>query len=895
MDRNGIIRRQRLFFAVWLVAALVGMFIHTPSAADAMTLEELREAREIAKHRQRNLIFNNDGGDVIYGDEHTPQGLLDVRTSGLAGTQVDSLYYCSRSSGFGLFTHNTQVGEIFTSTGGRYSNNMTQDLIDQGTDVLEVMSNFARANDMEMIWSMRMNDTHDASGDQYLYAFPQLKVDHPEWLMGTLTNRPAYGAWSAVDYGVAEIRSLALAYVEEVCQNYDIDGVELDFFRHPFFFRSHTSGGTATQTDRDQMTQLMRDIRTMTEQVGMQRGSPILLSVRIPDSVGYCSDIGLDVTQWLQEDLIDTMAVSGYFRAEEWSESVALGHQYDVPVYACLSESRMSGSAGTIRNSFDSYMARASAAWEEGIDGIYMFNYTDDDSPLWNMVGDTATLEGVNKVYTTGARGVGYMSSGLAGGLGYLDRTVVSPEKTMAIGPSQSKIIPLTIGDDLSTYSDSQARARLRLQVDNLPSIDKLKVWLNNTILTGGTLSNGYLDYMLDLSLVNQGANDFRIDGAASLSGNVTLKDLLVYVSFRPIGFRSPKLEEPFLTGSPADPGKGEYSVGPLLNPGQAPDVGRFSGPWVQGQGTHPACFEVVANGLSHGDMSTRGGAIQFQSATAIAGTESVLRTFDASDVTSDDRVFYLAGLMSFDENFSTNASAKALTGLLNAEEGTPGISWTIGLQWGFQGDGAGGVDAVIRYRDDGSPNPVVTDVLGDNLAAGTHLFVVRVDVDMSSSTDSVMVWLDPSDTWSEAAPSLSFNAACWLLPSTDPNRLVDTLVLSVTDAGAGAAILFDEIRMGKTWGDLFLPLPGELPGDANGDGKVDQFDARILATNWLKTSGVGWTEGDFNNDGRVDDLDASILAANWGSSSTPTDVPEPSTWALLLGAALALIVRKRR
>jgi len=883
-----------LLLAGWVTGLAVAYFVAgLPSQAGAMTLEELRQARETAKHRQRRVIFNNDGGDVLYGAEHTPQALLDVRTSGLAGTQVDSLYYTSRSSGFGLFTHNTQVGEIFTSTGGRYSNNMTADLIAQGTAVLKVMSTFARANNMEMIWSMRMNDTHDASGDQYLYAFPHLKVDHPEWLMGTITNHPAYGAWSAVDYGVAEVRSLALAYVEEVCQNYDIDGVELDFFRHPFFFRSHTSGGKATQADRDQMTQLLRDIRTMTEEVGLQRGSPILLSIRIPDSMGYCRDIGLDVPRWLQEGLVDTMAVSCYFRAEEWSASVALGHQYDVPVYASLSESRMSGEAGVIRKSYDSYMARASAAWQEGVDGIYMFNYTDDDSPLWNAVGSPATLEGVNKVYTTGARGVGYMSSGLAGGLSYLNRTVVSPERTMAIAPGQSKTIPLVIGDDLSTRSPSNARARLRLQVANLPEASGLEVYLNGAPLAGGTLSNGYLDYMLDLALVQQGTNQFRVTGDAGLSGSVTLKDLLVYLTFRPTGFRSPALDEAFLTGTPADPALGQYAAGPLVHAGTPPVVSPFTGPWLAGQGTHADCFQVVEASLSRPDLDTRGGAVRFQSATVLSGKESVLRGFDASDVTTADRVFYMAGLMSFDEHFSTSADATALTGLLNAEEGDPGVLWTIGLQWGFQGDGAGGVDAVVRYRDNATGYPVVTNVVGDNLAPGTHLFVLRVDVDTSSSTDTVSVWIDPADTWGEVAPSLGFDAACWLLPSTDPNRLVDTLVLSAAAVGANAAVGFDEIRMAKSWNDLFLARPGGLPGDANGDGQVNHIDAGILAANWLKTTGVGWTSGDFNLDGRVDDLDASILAAHWHYHAPVAAVPEPSTLVSLLG--LMIVGARRR
>ena len=68
---------------------------------------------------------------------------------------------------------------------------------------------------------------------------------------------------------------------------------------------------------------------------------PLLISVRVPDSVGFCRAIGLDLERWLAEDLIDMLVVGGYFRLQPWEESVALGHRYGVPVYAGLSESRV--------------------------------------------------------------------------------------------------------------------------------------------------------------------------------------------------------------------------------------------------------------------------------------------------------------------------------------------------------------------------------------------------------------------------------------------------------------------------------------------------------------------------------------------------------------------------
>jgi hypothetical protein len=89
---------------------------------------------------------------------------------------------------------------------------------------------------------------------------------------------------------------------------------------------------------------------------------------------------------------------------------------------------------------------------------------------------------------------------------------------------------------------------------------------------------------------------------------------------------------------------------------------------------------------------------------------------------------------------------------------------------------------------------------------------------------------------------------------------------------------------------------PSRIPGDANGDGKVDETDAQALATNW-GTSTNEWSNGDFNDDGVVNILDAAILAAHWGTGVTEgtTTVPEPGVFALLLGLALALAPRRNR
>ena len=84
------------------------------------------------------------------------------------------------------------------------------------------------------------------------------------------------------------------------------------------------------------------------------------------------------------------------------------------------------------------------------------------------------------------------------------------------------------------------------------------------------------------------------------------------------------------------------------------------------------------------------------------------------------------------------------------------------------------------------------------------------------------------------------------------------------------------------------------LPGDANGDGKVDINDLTIVLTNYGQ-SGMTWGRGDFNNDGKVDVNDLTVVLANYnqsiGSSATGMAVvPEPSILVLLTTAALGLL-----
>ena len=335
--------------------------------------------------------MNDDGFHVNIPDApKNAEAFLKYRTSALAGSQVDAIFYCTGV--FNYYTHHSEISEII-KVNGHNKPLWTWELKNiEGRDSLEIMVNFSREHDMEIFWSMRMNDTHD-------YAYPPLmcqwKKDHYEYMMGWNECKP-----SAVNYEIPQVRRKVFDILQDVCTRYDVDGIELDFFRHPSFFKI-SSAGQATQEQCDLMTDLLRQVRQMTEKTAAKRGKPMLIAVRVPDSAGYAKAIGLDLQRWLEDDLVDILVGSGYFQLEPWENFVAMGAKFNTPVYPCLSTSRLVDAAYPEKPADVEVMrGEALRAWQAGVSGIYTFNRVDPEDPIFRELGDPDLLATLPHKYT---------------------------------------------------------------------------------------------------------------------------------------------------------------------------------------------------------------------------------------------------------------------------------------------------------------------------------------------------------------------------------------------------------------------------------------------------------------------------------------------------------------
>ena len=98
---------------------------------------------------------------------------------------------------------------------------------------------------------------------------------------------------------------------------------------------------------------------------------------------------------------IDLLVAGGYFHLEPWENTVALGHRYHVPVYPCLSASRLSTDRSNHLSvtRLSAWRGEAARAWQAGADGIYTFNCFNPRDPIFRELGDPELLKTLDQQY----------------------------------------------------------------------------------------------------------------------------------------------------------------------------------------------------------------------------------------------------------------------------------------------------------------------------------------------------------------------------------------------------------------------------------------------------------------------------------------------------------------
>ncbi len=448
--------------------------INDPEYTNAPALtEEYLAMREEAQHKDYGLMVNYDSTETVTANtnlhfgtpeqlangtlpksyarpEDIPKELLTKENyyawiwDSLIGegrwghngmSQAETIVFSTNMNGLGeelLKVDGEFITRHPTSKVQYYADVLTEAV---GMDPVELGIEWCKEHDKTYIWSMRMNDTHDmGQGYEGLNAW---KASHLDLLMGKYEDftgdnydELAFGfkAWSNADFTHLESRQRLYDTVKYVVKNYDVDGVELDFFRHLSFFKEVVLGEKVYQESIERMNDLIRSIRLMLDVEGMKRGRPYVLQIKIPDSLGFCYNVGLDVDTWMQEDLIDIVGCGGYFRLTEWTDCVDyFQNKYNVPFYACLSRDIIN----TARN-HEKWRNEAAIAWNSGAKGVSTFNILQGDEPILRIIGSPETAgqptEGYEDVKIQNPGGRGWPGQWFRGGMDYRYAKEAFPE-----------------------------------------------------------------------------------------------------------------------------------------------------------------------------------------------------------------------------------------------------------------------------------------------------------------------------------------------------------------------------------------------------------------------------------------------------------------------------------
>lgn len=497
----------------------------------ARAVETMKEARKKAADRRRRLVLDSDGSEATFAkpDQGADQFLTPKFTAAI-GSQVDTLVYAT-NAGFGSCVRPSKVWTPFRLVKPLPKDGPPTAPLVPGLDPLRTVVEFGHKHGLEVFSDVRMNDNHDKEKDGWgpsRIKANAFKAGHPKFLFGSPDHPPKAGAWSMVDYGQSEVRESVFRFVEEACRNYDIDGLSLDFFRHPVFFASTARGEDATDAERGMMTDLMKRIRAMADEVGAARGKPILLFVRVPDSVEYCRAVGLDVEHWLANDLADLLSVTSYFQLNDWESSVKLGHKYGVKVYPSLDDPRLKDAeAKKARATSLAYRGRAANVWHAGADGVYLFNYDDPDGKGEQLLGDPKTLKPLDKDYFASPRGVVSSRAYNLPFAAYQKVETLNPNNPRPVKPGETATARLRVGEAYADDRGVKLTLRLRFQGEANP---RAAVTLNGRAAEAGTAAGEWLVFGVEPGPVCAGENTVTVAIPKNAASPAVWTDLVLEV-----------------------------------------------------------------------------------------------------------------------------------------------------------------------------------------------------------------------------------------------------------------------------------------------------------------------------------------------------------------------------
>ncbi|MBI4028702.1 MAG: family 10 glycosylhydrolase [Verrucomicrobia bacterium] len=270
------------------------------------------------------IIYNDDSCTLRNSPPPHTSETMACALDYLKGTQVDCLCWCVGAQI--AYSWPSKVIENFydlvaereTSFGGLHlRGNVMCSLHRQGIDYLPLLIRRAHAQGLMFVASFRMNDTHHKSYPNSVLS-PEFWKTHQHYRIWDATDAKSYYN-AALDYSYPEVRNRYRSAIVEVASEYDVDGIELDFTRSPYFFQP-----SEAWRKRTILTRFVREVRDALKritattakagqaagQVGTRRKRSLILILRIPSLERALTTAGIDARRWIMDQLAPILVIS---------------------------------------------------------------------------------------------------------------------------------------------------------------------------------------------------------------------------------------------------------------------------------------------------------------------------------------------------------------------------------------------------------------------------------------------------------------------------------------------------------------------------------------------------------------------------------------------------------
>ena len=340
-------------------------------------------------HARRVLC--NDDGWILSAHEGepplTPDMIWEQSIGPRQGTPIDTFLWSV--AGNEIYTYETAVGERFgdgydpsvlDGPSARKLSNLRY-LQQQHGGALPVHIELAHRAGMRFLASFRMNQHYGAVEDGNPWDFSSMRRERPELAIGrpgeTLSpDNLEWGIRTGLNFACEEVRRHHIDICAEMVDCWDVDGIELDFMRHPAFFRVNdaVAGGHL-------LTDMVAAIKAAVDVASSRKGRSMELVVRVPPTIYDCHRIGIEISRWIARGLVDVV-VAG----EGW-----IAHTAPIADFVELArqrgltpENKSTPKRPLILGPFealnqtlhpDELNAVAARYWADGVDGLYLFNY----------------------------------------------------------------------------------------------------------------------------------------------------------------------------------------------------------------------------------------------------------------------------------------------------------------------------------------------------------------------------------------------------------------------------------------------------------------------------------------------------------------------------------------